>query len=86
MDDTSIDKYLNILYFKSRDDFRKGYSEVMLSKLLGFDGKKSKNILHYVVDKALVDSKSGYGDNISLTHKGIDHVNHFRKNKIFKII
>lgn len=67
MDKHIIDKYLIALHLKSKVDFRKGYSEKQIAKLVGIDITTSQNILHYLSVKNLIDTKNGYGDNVLLT-------------------
>lgn len=86
MDNSIIDKYLNALFLKSKDDFRNGYSGKLIAKLIGIDRTTAQNALHYLSGKNLIDTKNGYGDNISLTHQGIDYVQDHRKGKTFKVV
>lgn len=86
MDTLNLNKFITTLYLKSNNDFKNGYSEILISKIIGIDRKTSKNILHYLSQKNLIDTKNGYGDNISLTHQGIEYVEELRKGKTFKTI
>jgi hypothetical protein len=79
-------KYLNTLYLKSLDNFDKGYSEKVITKLNGLDGTQAHNVMKYLSGKGLVDTTSGFGDNISLTPDGIDIVDKLREGKIFKLL
>ena len=81
MNKTNIDKYLTTLYLKSRNDFKAGYSELIIPKIIGIDNRSSKNILHYLSEKNLIDTKNGLGDNIVLTYQGIEYVEELRKGK-----
>jgi len=82
----TADKYLNTLYRKSEDNFDNGYSEKVIAKLIGLDRTQSHNVMKYLAEKGLVDTKNGFGDNIKLTASGIDRAVQLRQNKIFKII
>ena len=86
MDKLIIDKYLNALYLKSKEDFGKGFSEKQIAKLIGVDRPTSQNVLHYLSGKGLIDTKSGYGNNVLLTPTGIDYVQDLRDGKTFKTI
>ena len=86
MDRFTIDKYLNALYLKSKSDFKKGYSEKVISRMAGIDKTVSQNVLHYLSARGLIDTKNGYGDNILLTPTGIDYIQNLRENKTFKTI
>lgn len=86
MDKSNIDQYMTTLYLKSKDDFKTGYSEQLISKIIGLDNKTGKNILHYLSGKNLIDTKKGFGDNIVLTFQGIEYVEELRKGKIFKTV
>jgi len=77
---------MTTLYLKSKDDFKTGYSEQLISKIIGLDNKTGKNILHYLSGKNLIDTKKGFGDNIVLTFQGIEYVEELRKGKIFKTV
>jgi hypothetical protein len=74
------------LYLKSKDDFKTGYREQLIPKIIGLDNKTAKNILHYLSGKNLIDTKKGFGDNIVLTFQGIEYVEDLRKGKIFKTV
>lgn len=82
----TADKYLNTLYRKSADNFDNGYSEKVIAKLIGLDRTQSHNVMKYLAEKSLVDTKNGFGDNIKLTASGIDRAVQLRENKIFKTI
>jgi hypothetical protein len=86
MDTLNLNKLITTLYLKSTNDFKNGYSEILVSQIIGIDTKTSKNILHYLSQKNLIDTKNGYGDNISLTYQGIEYVEELRKGKTFKTI
>lgn len=86
MDKHTIDKYLIALHLKSKADFRKGYSEKQIAKLVGIDTVTSQNILHYLAGKNLIDTKNGFGDNVLLTPQGIDYIEELRRGKTFKVI
>ncbi len=86
MDRETINKYLNALYLKSKNDLRLGCSTKILSGLLGLDNIIAQNILHYLSGKGFIDTKSNYGDNISLTPDGFDFIQSQREGKHFKII
>ncbi len=86
MDTISVNKFLTTLYLKSANDFKVGYSEVLISKIIGLDSKGSKNILHYLSEKNFINTKSGFGDNIVLTYQGLEYVEELRKGKTFKTI
>lgn len=79
-------KFLTTLYLKSRNDFKKGYSEVLIPKLVGLDSNTSQNVLHYLSEKNFVNTKNGFGDNIILTYQGIEYIEELRKGKKFKTI
>lgn len=79
-------KYLQTLYLKSKDDFDRGYSHITIDKLLGLDKTQAGNAIKYLAEKNLIDTKSGFGDNIKLTSSGIDVAIKLRENKIFKTI
>ena len=79
-------KYLNTLYLKSKNNFDKGYSEKSVAKLLGFDRTQAQNVMKYLAEKNLVDTKTEFDDDIKLTATGIDTALKFRENKIFKTI
>lgn|GEM_PF-1012504 len=86
MDRFIIDKYLNALYLKSKNDFRRGYNDQIISKMIGIDKTISQNVLHYLSGKGLINTKNGDGDNILLTSEGIDYVQNLRDGKTFKTI
>lgn len=86
MDTITVNKFLTTLYLKSANDFKTGYIEVLISKIIGLDSKVSNNILHYLSEKNLINTKSGFGDNIALTYQGIEYVEELRKGKTFKTI
>ena len=53
-----IDKYLSTLYLKSKNDFRTGYNEKLIAKLIGIDRLTAKNVIYYLSSKKLVDTKT----------------------------
>jgi len=86
MNKNLIEKYLNTLYLKSKNDLRSGYSYKIIAGILGLDRITSQNMVHYLSGKNLIDTKNGYGNNISLTAQGFDYVDAFREDKVFKTI
>ncbi len=80
------DKYLNILYLKSKNDIRKGYSDKIIAKLLGLTEIEAQNVKKYLYDKTLLDRKIYYSGNIIISSEGIDYIEELRKNRIFKTI
>jgi len=80
-----FDDYLKALYLKSKNDLRAGCNEKIIAKLVGLSRLDAQNVLHYLAAK-YIDTKSGYGDNISLTSEGIDYVLKLHKNKVYKTI
>jgi len=79
-------KYLNTLYLKSKDDFDRGFSHITIDKLLGLGKTQAVNAMKYLVDKKLIDTQMGFGDNVKLTSSGIDFALKLRENKLFKTI
>lgn len=80
-----FDDYLKALYLKSKNDLKSGYNEKLIAKVIGLNRTEAKNVLHYLSEK-YIDTKNGFGDNISLTSSGIDYVLKLRQNKVYKII
>ena len=86
MNKQTIDKYLDTLYLKSKANLKNGYSYKMISAILGIDQTTSQNIVHYLSNKGLIDTKSNFGDNISLTSDGFDFIDALRENKTYKTV
>jgi predicted transcriptional regulator len=86
MNKETINKYLNVLYLKSKDDLRTGCSIKILSGLLGLDKNTAQDVLHYLSGKGFIDTKSNYGDNILLTPDGFDFIEAQREGKQYKIL
>ncbi|MEP7232042.1 MAG: toll/interleukin-1 receptor domain-containing protein [Ginsengibacter sp.] len=86
MNKETINKYLDTLYLKSKNDLRTGCSTKVLAELLVIDNNTAQNILHYLSGKGYIDTKNNYGDNISLTPEGYDFVHSLREGKQFKVI
>ncbi|MEP6465993.1 MAG: hypothetical protein ABJB05_06790 [Parafilimonas sp.] len=80
-----FDDYLKALYLKSKNDLRSGYSEKLIAKLIGLSRTDAQNVLHYLAAK-YIDTKNGFGNNISLTNEGIDYVLKLHKAKKLKTI
>ncbi|MEQ9468521.1 MAG: hypothetical protein RLN88_14000 [Ekhidna sp.] len=80
------DTYLRFLYLKSRQNIRKGYSTSAIASLSGLDKTEVFNVLKYLSDKNLIDTKSGYGDAVIITTLGIDYVNKIRESLQFKYL
>lgn len=80
------DKYLNILYLKSKNDIRKSYADKIITKLLGLTEIEAQNAKRYLYDKNLLDKKIYYSGNIIISSEGIDYIEEQRKNRIFKTI
>jgi predicted transcriptional regulator len=79
-------KYLNILYLKSKDDYGNGFNSKTIAKLLGLESSQAHNVMKYLSDKGLIDATSGFAENIKLTASGIDAAIKNREKRIFKII
>ncbi|MBL4898776.1 MAG: hypothetical protein JKX76_03895 [Colwellia sp.] len=79
-------KFLSLLHITSHKDYQSGYSWKNLQNLLGLNNVEGNNIVNYLANKKLIDTKSGFGDNISLTSEGIEYVVNHRKGKEFKLI
>lgn len=83
MNRENINNYVTVLYFKSKSNFRSGYSSRFIAKLMGVDNNIANDVLYYLSEKGLIDGKKGYGDNVVLSTDGIDYVEGIRKGKIF---
>lgn len=81
------DKYLDTLYFKTHNDYAKGFDEEKLCKLIGLDVTQSQNLKNYLIDKGLIE-KSRYkrDQSIILTTPGLDYCIEKRENKRFNVI
>lgn len=79
-------RYLNILYFKSQRNLGKGYSHLVISKMMGIERNESNDILKYLSGKNYVDTTNGYGDDVVLSSLGIDYLFELRKNKHFRTL
>lgn len=86
MNKETINKYLNALYLKSKNDLRTGCSTEVLAGLLTLDNNTSQNILHYLAGKGFIDTKNNYGDNVSLTPEGFDFIETLREGKKYNVI
>lgn len=79
-------KFLNVLYSKSKNDFSKGYDYQSVAKILGLNKIETRTVINFLSEKELINTKSGYGNNLLLTAKGIELVEKQRSNKIFNTL
>src|SRR5689334_4628782 len=81
------DKYLDTLYFKTCNDFVKGFDEEKLCKLTGIDVAQSQNLKNYLISKGLIEKSRYKGDqSVTLTTPGLDYCIEKRQNKRFSVI
>jgi hypothetical protein len=81
------DKYLNALFFKSKNDYTNGFNEVKLCRLINISVEESTNLRNYLTQKGLLEEQRYDNDeSIILTADGLDYCLENRANKIVKVI
>ena len=81
------DKYLDTLFFKSKEDYVNGFDEEKLCKLLNVSVEETKNLRNYLTNKGLLEKRQTKSDtNVVLSTQGFDHCLENREGKKFKII
>ncbi|MBK5272187.1 MAG: hypothetical protein JJE22_14350 [Bacteroidia bacterium] len=82
-----IDKYLSVLYLKSKDNLAKGYNVYIIAKLIGIDDDMADYVKDYLQRNGLIENLHSASDPITiLSATGLDYVFKLRENKVFKII
>jgi len=82
-----VDKYLSVLYLKSKDDPSKGYNVYIIAKLIGIDDEQCHYVKEYLQRNGLIDRLDNNDDPITiLSPVGLDYVLKLRENRVFKTI
>jgi len=81
------DKYLDTLFFKSKEDYVNGFDEEKLCKLLNVSVEETKNLRNYLTNKGLLEKRQTKSDtNLVLSTQGFDYCLEKREGKKFIVI
>jgi len=82
-----VDKYLSVLYLKTKDDLVKGYNVYIIARLIGSDDEQADKIKEYLQRNGLIQNLQSSSDPITiLSSAGLDYVFKLRENRVFKTI